>query len=191
VGDACDLCRFDPDPAQLESDGDGIGDACDNCPADANSGQEDLDGDGLGDTCDPDRDGDGVDDLDDCDPDDPGVLDGPPPVTDLRVAKGVAGEALLTWIAPTLAFGDPGDFHAISSGSLDALWAERGFGGACAISGTADPDWADARPGPPADDAFYYLVQPFAACGPGSPGESFGGPDARAGLDWSALPACP
>ena len=128
---------------------------------------------------------------DDCLPDDPAVGDSPGEITDLRVGKGPAEEALLSWTALVSAFGDPSDFHAITSGLVNSLWADRDFGGACAITGTIDPDWPDARVGPPSDDAFYYLVQASAVCGLGSPGASAGGPDARTGLDWSALPACP
>ena len=55
-----------------------------------------------------------------------------------------------------------------------------------------DPAWStDARVGPGDDEAFYYLVQASATCGLGAVGSSAGGPDARTGLDWSMLPACP
>jgi YVTN family beta-propeller protein len=52
VGDPCDNCPDAANGAQLDSDGDGPGDACDNCPRIANPGQEDADGDGVGDDCD-------------------------------------------------------------------------------------------------------------------------------------------
>ncbi|MCZ6778067.1 MAG: hypothetical protein O7F16_03770, partial [Acidobacteria bacterium] len=39
-------------PAQIDSDGDGIGDSCDNCSAVSNGEQQDVDGDGEGDVCD-------------------------------------------------------------------------------------------------------------------------------------------
>jgi len=91
IPDAADDCPTTPDPAQRDTDHDGVGDACqaggppdtdgdgipdatDNCPAVANADQADRDGDGLGDACDttggepdPDADGDGVPDArDDC-----------------------------------------------------------------------------------------------------------------------------
>jgi hypothetical protein len=61
-----DLCPGVADPANTDTDGDGIGDACDpdddgdgiddaldNCPLDPNADQADEDGDGIGDACAP------------------------------------------------------------------------------------------------------------------------------------------
>jgi len=73
VLDGADDCDFVSDPAQADTDGDGVGDACDNSPV-CNPGQEDSDGDGIGDASDAcpndpnnDADGDGVcGDVDNC-----------------------------------------------------------------------------------------------------------------------------
>jgi hypothetical protein len=60
-----------PSPPPCESrtasdrDGDGVPDASDNCPDNPNPGQVDTDGDGAGDACDPDDDNDGVPDSQD------------------------------------------------------------------------------------------------------------------------------
>ena len=75
-----DLCPFDADPGQQDTDGDEVGDACDTdddddgvldgadrCRLVPDPAQLDFDGDGLGDPCDPDDDNDGVaDEADDC-----------------------------------------------------------------------------------------------------------------------------
>ncbi len=73
-----DNCPLDINPAQTDSDNDGIGDVCeipdmdndgiedsvDNCPNDANPMQENNDNDLFGDICDNDDDNDGLDDAD-------------------------------------------------------------------------------------------------------------------------------
>ena len=64
ITDCDDNCPFDPNPAQADSDGDGVGDACDNCPSLPNAGQLDSDHDDVGDLCPrspaDDLDGDGI-----------------------------------------------------------------------------------------------------------------------------------
>ena len=74
-----DVCIFDADPDQVDTDGDGKGDACDPCPLDA------LD----------DRDGDGVCDSDDATPDgdpgDEGYYDSEPHPVDTFMDQGGCG----------------------------------------------------------------------------------------------------
>jgi hypothetical protein len=60
-GAACDMGAVEACDT-VDSDGDLVGDACDNCPEDWNPAQTDCDADGLGDACTPgDLDGDGLD----------------------------------------------------------------------------------------------------------------------------------
>jgi hypothetical protein len=123
VSDRTDNCPTVPNPAQTDTDHDGLGDACDtdddgdgvadnadNCPLNANAGQQDSDGDGVGNACDDcpnaansgqeDNDHDGLGDL--CDPDDDndGVADlrTPAPPSDLPFvttnATGIVGTSL-------------------------------------------------------------------------------------------------
>jgi len=52
VGNVCDNCPQDYNPAQEDQDNDGMGDSCDNCDDAPNSNQADCNGNGVGDDCD-------------------------------------------------------------------------------------------------------------------------------------------
>ena len=168
-------------------------DVDDNCPNDANPLQDDLDNDGIGDVCDADIDGDGADNDVDCAPPNPGDPAVPPEIEVLGVAKGVAGEADVSWSVPPAGMTDPADArYLLISGLVSQLRADRNFSQGCGIAGTFSPTYQDTRLGPGEADAWYYLVAGENDCGEGSWGSSSAGaPDARIGLVWSALPACP
>ena len=91
VDDSVDLCPGVPDPAQWDTDGDGVGDGCDPdddgdgfldsedvCPRLADPDQADSDGDGLGDACSNlvDLDGDGFLAPYECDDAEPAAFPG-------------------------------------------------------------------------------------------------------------------
>jgi len=127
LGDACDICPEDPDPAQLESDGDGHGDACDNCPAIPNETQEDADADGVGQPCDncpsaynPDQaesDGDGF----------PDACDNCPALANAAQSDG-----------DTDGVGDPCDNCPAAANAGQADLDGDGLGDACDPDGDAD-----------------------------------------------------
>lgn len=63
---ACTADEVVPVPvAATDTDGDGVPDRTDNCPLVANPAQTDSNGNGIGDDCETDFDGDGVDDVND------------------------------------------------------------------------------------------------------------------------------
>ncbi len=67
VGNACDNCVETANENQADFDNDGVGNVCDNCMLTANPEQENADEDGQGDVCDFDSDNDGIlNDVDNC-----------------------------------------------------------------------------------------------------------------------------
>ncbi|MFH1374829.1 MAG: dockerin type I domain-containing protein [bacterium] len=54
IEDSVDICPYDYNPDQIDSDLDSVGDSCDNCPFAFNPDQADSSGNGIGDICDVD-----------------------------------------------------------------------------------------------------------------------------------------
>jgi len=162
----------------LDSDGDGLGDSCDDCPLVPDPGQADLDGDRAGDACDIDIDGDGSDNLDDCAPSNPGDGMRVPEILGLRVARGPAGEALLSWNDAAAGMAREGEYLVIS-GSLPDLHADRDLRGACGLRGSRAPRFVD--PGARAVGGTWYLVLGSNDCGEGDAGQP---------IAWANLPPC-
>lgn len=68
------------------------------------------------------------------------------------------------------------DRYDVAGGNLSALHAEKYFASAtCLISDLAQNRWDDSRPGPAADDGFYYLVRGKNGAGSGSWGRGSDG----------------
>jgi len=198
--DCNDGCPGDPlklapgacgcDVPDADSDGDGPADCIDNCPAIVNPAQADLDSDGMGDACDPDIDDDGAPNLSDCAPTNPGDAVTVPELTNLRVARGAAGEALLSWDDAPAGMALEGEY-LVTSGRVRDLSHDRDFHGACGARGSRAPAFIDERGGAGIGDAWYYLVQGANDCGAGDAGSSSGGAtDPREDIVWGSLPPC-
>ena len=140
-----------------------------------------------------DLDGDCVDNDMDCAPTNPGDPALAPEIEELRVARGVAGVAEISWAVPSVGMTDVAEArYLLISGLVSQLRADDNFSRGCGIAGTFAPTYQDTRANPAESDAWYYLVAGENDCGEGSWGSSSTGvPDARSGLVWWALPACP
>ncbi len=108
-----------------DADADGVPDRNDNCPSISNPAQTDTDGDGLGNACDPDDDGDGLADALDCAPLD--AFQGTPSVVAVLAADGSGLEPThLSWSAAVRADGydlSRGFLSGLHSGSYGACLA--------------------------------------------------------------------
>jgi len=135
-----------------------------------------------------DLDGDLVPAACDCDDTSAGAWADPTELRQLRVSRG--SEVRLGW-DPQGGIAGTGTTYSVVSGSLEQLRSSAGFAEAC-LSGTglAMPSTTDARPGPPAGDAYYYLVRAENACAAGTYGDASGIPDPRDVLDASSPPLC-
>ncbi|HYT27130.1 MAG TPA: choice-of-anchor D domain-containing protein, partial [Actinomycetota bacterium] len=116
----------------------------------------DSDGDGLADCVDPDDDNDGSPDDADCAPLDPGAFLAPPEeVRDLHWGESDGGRTLLFWTDQ-----GSGMRYDLAGGTVSSLLADRStLGAACIAADLAVPQFDDARPDPPAGEAYYYVVR--------------------------------
>jgi len=125
----------------------------------------------------------------DCFPADPATFAAPPEALNLQVIDA-GGGVMLSWTSLDPVVG-AGALYDIVSGEVSQLVLDGGYAQAsCLVSSLADTPFSDARPGPPAGKAAYYLVRGRNACGLGTYGDSGLLPDPRDALDTGA-PACP
>ncbi len=126
----------------------------------------------------------------DCFPSDPGTFASPPEALGLGVSDAGGGAVTVSWSSLDPVVG-AGALYDLVSGRISQLAVDHGYArAACLVSSVADTPYTDARPGPPAGEAAYYLVRGRNACGLGTYGDSGLIPDARDPLDAGA-PACP
>lgn len=161
----------------LDADRDLVGDDVDNCPGLANPDQLDADHDGHGAAC-------------DCADGDAGAWRVPVEVEAVSVTRGGGGSGgggesavNLAWTSQA-AFAGPGTRYDVVDGLCSALHDDGSFASAaCFASAAGAPPLADARPGPAAGDARWYLVRATVSCGRGTFGASEPGPAPRRGLE--------
>jgi hypothetical protein len=154
TGTACPLVIRD-------TDGDGLADVDDNCAASPNATQADTDNDGIGNSCDFDADNDGANDVVDCAPSDPGAFSAPAEVASLLVRK--LGGTQLTWQSELV--GTATRYDVATGKVSDVRGAGRFTAGTCLANDRTTASTTDARPSPPAGDAYYYMVRAQNVCG--------------------------
>jgi DNA-binding beta-propeller fold protein YncE/mono/diheme cytochrome c family protein len=125
-----------------------------------------------------DRDEDGVLNGDDCAPADAGSWSAPSQVSGVIVAGTAPTQ--LAWTNPSVTIG-PGVHFDVAGGLLSALRSDGLPAATSCIAGNlATAAYNDARPDPPADDAYFYLIRSENACGSGGFGPGRGALDALA-----------
>jgi hypothetical protein len=157
---------------RLSSGEDDVCDGVDNdCDGEIDEGFPNFDGDLLKDCVDPDDDNDGFADAFDCSPLDPS--NSAPSVLEVKNDGWVRGPVRNL----VFAWQDQGAdvLYDLAGGLISQLRTDAGVSGALCLPGGNDlgkPEFEDARPAPPAGDAYYYLVrsQKPPSCGTGSYG---------------------
>ena len=143
-----------------------------NCNSLIDEGFPDTDADTLVDCVDPDDDNDGVLDGADCAPLDASAFAMPGEVTGVAVTQNSPTEVTFD----TQNVGS-GTLYEVVSGLTGRIVATQSLmEDFCLAPGVATGSLQDTRPGPPANDAWFYLIRAGNSCGTGS----LGGGAARA-----------